>query len=265
MIGKAQGIFIEMPMVEIPGGKYFIGSKRSEVEGCIREWSDCLLDSDYTPRKFRSWIEKEYPMHEVELASFLLAKYPVTNFQFRLFLEEMPFVRRPESIQIDAPADHPVWGVTVEEANIFARWWGRKTRKPYRLPKEHEWECAARGSSRRQYPYGDTFCPTKANTFESKNGATTPVTRYDAYPSEFGVCDMAGNVEEWVDDIYRPYPGGRFIQDDLTTELGSSYPILRGGSFARGGDLSRAARRHGPYPGPEFCFVGFRLALDRVE
>lgn len=61
---------------------------------------------------------------------------------------------------------------------------------------------------------------------------------------------------------YEPYTGGEFIADDLTEKCGSAYPILRGGSFARGGDLSRCARRHGPYPSPEFRFTGFRLVLD---
>jgi hypothetical protein len=61
-------------------------------------------------------------------------------------------------------------------------------------------------------------------------------------------------------DFYAPYPGGMFIRDDLSEVWGGRYRILRGGSFARGGDLARCARRHGPFPSPVFRYTGFRIA-----
>ena len=70
---------------------------------------------------------------------------------------------------------------------------------------------------------------------------------------------MAGNVEEWTDSRYEAYPGGTVIDDDLLQILGQGYPVLRGGSFELGGDLTRSARRHGPHPGAKFRITGFRL------
>jgi formylglycine-generating enzyme required for sulfatase activity len=74
--------------------------------------------------------------------------------------------------------------------------------------------------------------------------------------------DLAGNIEEWVSTGYYVYPGGRLIEDDLFNRLGDGYAILRGGNFLCGGDLSRAARRHGPFPDPLFRYTGFRLVRE---
>ena len=79
--------------------------------------------------------------------------------------------------------------------------------------------------------------------------------------SPWGVLDLGGNVEEWTADIYAPYPGGQRIDDDLAQLHGDGYPVLRGGSFALGGDLARTRRRHGPYVGDRFAVTGFRLVV----
>jgi len=79
----------------------------------------------------------------------------------------------------------------------------------------------------------------------------------------WGVEDLAGNVEEWTASAYAPYPGGTAVDDDLQQLLGPRYTVLRGGSFALGGDLARSRRRHGPHPGAPFRITGFRLAIDK--
>jgi formylglycine-generating enzyme required for sulfatase activity len=73
---------------------------------------------------------------------------------------------------------------------------------------------------------------------------------------------MAGNVEEWTSTDYHPYPNGSFVADDLAYGSRDGYKILRGGSFARSGDLARCARRHGPHPDPVFRYRGFRLVQE---
>jgi formylglycine-generating enzyme required for sulfatase activity len=247
------------PMISIPGGRFLMGSTPDEIERCVSEWTSRLLDPAYTPEKFRSWLDKETPAHSVDVRPFEIGKYPVTNGQYRSFLDATGG-RTPESLERNLPEDHPVWGVTVEEAERFAAHLREISGEPFRLPTEAEWEYAARGPERREYPYGEEFDADRCNTVEAGIGTTTPVDRYPEGASAFGVRDMAGNVEEWVADLYRPYPGGNMIEDDLVEALGSSYRVLRGGSFARGGDLCRCARRHGPFPAPEFRFTGFRLA-----
>ena len=89
---------------------------------------------------------------------------------------------------------------------------------------------------------------------------TTPVGAFPAGGSPFGVLDQAGNVEEYVADAYRPYPGGPFVEDHLV-ETHGAYRVCRGGSFARFGDLARTRRRHGAFPSPLYP-AGFRLATS---
>jgi formylglycine-generating enzyme required for sulfatase activity len=134
--------------------------------------------------------------------------------------------------------------------------------EPCRLPTESEWEYAARGVHGPEYPFGDEFDPSRCNTVESGIGHTTPVDRYGNGVSDWGIFDLPGNVEEWTSDLYAPYPGGEFVHDDLSEQTGGTYPVLRGGSFARGGDLARCARRHGPLPAASGRYRGFRVAVS---
>lgn len=250
-----------LDLVAIAACETHVGSTAQEVERCVQEWGPRLVDPSYDVESFRRWIAKEYPRHEVALAAYSIGRYPVTNAEYAAFVQQAG-VPRPESIERGEPASHPVWGVALPEARSFARWLGEQTGLPLRLPSEAEWEHAARGPAGHRYPYGDSFDPARANTLESGIGMTTPVDRYASGVSGFGLWDLAGNVEEWTDSLYEPYPGGERIEDDLSRLLGPRYPILRGGSFARGGDLSRCARRHGAHPAPEFRYTGFRLAMD---
>jgi formylglycine-generating enzyme required for sulfatase activity len=155
--------------------------------------------------------------------------------------------------------DHPVVNVTWNDAMAFADWLSRKERQTYRLPTEAEWEYAATGGDGREYPWGDLWDPQKANTAEAGPLITTPIGMYPSGRSPSGLCDMAGNVEEYVADSYEPYPGGEIIEDHLWAAHQGKYRITRGGSFSRYGDLARCARRHGRFP-EEIYAVGFRLA-----
>jgi len=249
----------EMELVDIPGGTVAMGSTLAEIDACERYWSGRLVDPSFAA-SFRRWLLKEHPKTEVPLRGFRISRYPVTNSEYRAFLGATGGVP-PESLARREPGDHPVWGVGCADAERFCAWLGTELHQACRLPTEAEWEYAARGPSGREYPFGDEFDPARCNTAESGIGATTPVTRYPDGASQWGVCDLAGNVEEWTADVYAPYPGGRFIDDDVSAATGGSYRVLRGGSFARGGDLARCARRHGPYPAPEYRFRGFRVVV----
>jgi formylglycine-generating enzyme required for sulfatase activity len=238
-----------------------VGSTPDEVECCVKEWAYRLADPRYERAAFRDWIMKEVPRHTVMLESYEIGRFPVTNAEFARWLDAGGGPA-PESIEAREPDHHPVWGVDLEQAQRYAAFEGERLGAVVRLPSEAEWEHAARGPRQRRYPFGDTFSARKCNTIESGIGGTTPVDRYAAYPSGFGVCDMAGNVEEWTSTRYRPYPGGAFIADEIVEHAGPEYPVLRGGSFARSGDLARCARRHGPHPGPVFRFRGLRLLRE---
>jgi toxoflavin biosynthesis protein ToxD len=238
-----------------------MGSTSEQVEACVAFWGARLVDPAYDVARFREWILKEYPRHPVQVAPFRIGRYPVTNAEYRRFSDATGHPA-PASVSAGEPDDHPVWGVSFEDAEAFAAWLSASLGRRCRLPGEAEWEYAARGPSGREYPFGDVFDPARCNTLESGVGHTTPVDRYPEGASEFGVWDLAGNVEEWTAGCYAPYPGGRFIEDDLSRANPDGYRVLRGGSFARGGDLARCARRHGPFPAPEFRYRGFRIVMD---
>lgn len=256
----------KLEFIKIPGSSFLMGSTDVEIERCVQFWKNKLVDSKFTEEKFRSWIQKEYPVFTIDISHFQLSKYPITNGIYRIFCLKAAYPLAPSLVQ-EFPEDHPVWGVTPEDIKNFTDFLFKTTGLKFRMPSEAEWEYAARGTARLEYPYGNDFNPQFANTIESGIGTTTPVDRYENHPSPFGVVDMAGNTEEWVADYYKPYPGGCLISDHLLKNLGPQYRILRGGSFARGGDLSRGARRHGPFPSPLYQYTSFRLVFpdDKLE
>jgi len=247
-------------LVDVSGGVFSMGSTTEEARRCVDFWKDRLADPTYEASQFHQWILKECPTCTVTVEPFQITRFPVTNAEYRCFVAATNGTT-PESLRIDEPPDHPVWGVSFEDAEAYTGWAASVSGKRCRLPTEAQWEYAARGPSRLQYPFGDAFDAEACNTMESGIGGTTPVDRYARGSSPFGVLDMAGNVEEWTASLYEPYPGGTFIHDELSRTLGPRYRILRGGSFARGGDLARCARRHGPLRAPQFRFTGFRLAV----
>lgn len=241
-----------------------MGSSLEEIEEAVRCWSPVLVDPSFSEGQLRCWLMKEYPRHRVAVDPFAISRFPVTNEQFRRFVR-CTGVEPPESLVLGEPHGHPVWGVSYDDACLFCAWLSAETETSFRLPTEREWEYAARGPSELEYPYGDHFDASCCNTAEAGIGHTTPVDRYPNGASGWGVIDMAGNVEEWTAGVYRPYPGGTAVYDHLAAQNGWGYRVLRGGNFARGGDLARCARRHGPHSGLEYRYRGFRIvAYERL-
>ncbi|HNC45751.1 MAG TPA: SUMF1/EgtB/PvdO family nonheme iron enzyme, partial [Acidobacteriota bacterium] len=154
----------------------------------------------------------------------------------------------------------PVVGVTWDDARAYAEWAGK------RLPNEIEWEKAASWGRnvtvKNIWPWGTTFEPSRANassTSPIQSGATPGNT------SAYGVLDLAGNVAEWTDSDYQPYPGN--IQPD--PNFGSKNKVVRGGSFRGGAEDTRTSRRL--FHTPQFqksdqeersWLIGFRCAIS---
>ena len=215
--------------------------------------------------EFKTWILKEFPANKLSLKRFVIQKYPVSNGAYRDYIacrRRSKVSVLPTSIKLKMPGDHPVWGCSKNDIDDFATWLGEIDGCTYRLPTEAEWEWAARGEEHLQYPWGDSFEPANCNTVESVRGKTVPVDAHAHAASPWGVCDLAGNVEEWTSDNYAPYPGGSWIGDDLFRHHGGHYPVWRGGSFLLGGDLARTARRHGPHYDVSLQIAGFRLVME---
>jgi toxoflavin biosynthesis protein ToxD len=240
-------------MVEFPRARAKVGLDPRDVDAVVDRYRDVGV--------LREWIEKECPLHDVELPPFRMTLLPVTNLEYRRFLEDTSYSELPSSWALGRypieHANHPVYTVSAKAADHYAVWISRRTGRALRLPREVEWEYAASGPAGREFPWGDTWREGVCNTVELGVLGTTPVGMFPEGASQFGVLDLAGNVEEYVADDYVAYPGGAFVQDDLMKGRGG-YRVARGGSFSRFADLARCRRRHGYFERSIYA-MGFRL------
>jgi len=253
-VGDPRLCTLKPDMVQLPGGIVTLGLDAARVDEVHSRWAHLGVQ--------RTWITKECPAHRVDLKPFAIARYPVTNQEYREFLLDSGAHCIPSSWTLGAypiaAANHPVWTVPPEAADAYVAWLCGRTGRTFRLPTEAEWEYAASGGGRQEYPWGDDFLPDRANTVETGPLTTTPVGCYPAGRTSSGLEDMAGNVEEYTASVYAPYPGGTPVADDLAS-VEPGYRVARGGSFSRYGDLCRCTRRHGWYRSPIYA-MGFRIA-----
>jgi len=221
-------------MVLIPAGPFLMGNNNE------------FYDND----------NDEKPRHVVNLQPFFMDIYPVTNDDYKVFVEATGH-RYPQywsdSGAIPAgKAQHPVVGVDYMDATAFAAWKGR------RLPTEQEWEKASRGSAGLRWPWGNVFDKSKANVGQR---ATTPVQAYPEGCNAYGLCDMAGNVWEWTSTWYAPYPDAPANRAILRF-LNDKYLSVRGGSSASDIGSARGADRGIKKPGEPGPALGFRTVMD---
>ncbi|MCK6574823.1 formylglycine-generating enzyme family protein [Myxococcota bacterium] len=207
------------------------------------------------------------PSYDVRVATFELSKTEVTVAQYRKCVNEGPCTA-PDTragCNWDKPdrANHPVNCVDWHQARQFAEWSGG------RLPTVAEWEWAARGRDEgRKYPWGPAE-PTCAVAVMDGNGgqgcgtnATWPTCQKPGGHSRDGVCDLGGNVWEWVEDAYEK-SGHEGIPRDGTARTGAAgaVRVYRGGSWW---DFDpayfRAALRGWDAPGSRVDNLGFRVA-----
>lgn len=186
--------------------------------------------------------ESHLAAQEIMLEEFWIDRYEVTNGQYQVFLDE---TGQSPSLNWAGVEDHPVQGVTWDDAVAYCAWAGK------RIPSEAEWEAAARGPGPEPplYPWGDD--PTAGGQTDSlPRTETYPVGSQPFNQSAFEVYDMAGNVWEWVGEPYGPVLDGQVV--------------LRGG---RHGLLTNMAHRQQVAPDdPRFVpLAGFRCAADQVQ
>jgi len=254
-----------------------------------------------SPKEEEGREDIEGPQHEVEITkAFYMGAYPVTKGQFAAFVKDdgyqtdaekdgKPFYafdlatakwvqkpytwRNPGFPQGD---DHPVVGVSWNDATAFCAWLSRKDGKTYELPTEAEWEYACRAGTKTRFWCGDTDASLQGNANiadaslkEKSPGATwavawddgfaftSPVGAFKANP--WGLYDMHGNVWQWCADGYDKYQEGS-IKDPKDKER-SNLRVLRGGSWLDGPRSCRSAYRFDYDPAPRLDLDGFRVAL----
>jgi len=185
-------------------------------------------------------------------AAFWLAETPVTNRQYGLYLEAAR-AREPmywRDRRFSAP-EQPVVGVSWEEAGAFCRWLSETRSMTFALPTEAQWEYAARGEDRREYPWGNEE-PDKSRAcfgLSWDTGRPAPVGSFPKGAGPFGHLDLAGNVWEWCEDL-----------DHIDSD-GDEWRALRGGCWLDPAWHLRSANRLGRPARSRIDFFGFRVCL----
>jgi gamma-glutamyl hercynylcysteine S-oxide synthase len=159
---------------------------------------------------------REQPARVVVVPAFAIDVHPTSNRRYREFVAAGGYLdealwspdgwRWAQRSGVTAPLsfdseqlagdDQPVGGVSWYEAQAFATWAGR------RLPTSAEWEKAARGEDGRTFPWGDALPHSGLCNFNNKRNTTAPLGTYPDGASPYGLHDMAGNVNNWVQDVY---------------------------------------------------------------
>jgi iron(II)-dependent oxidoreductase len=257
-------------MVLIPAGSFLMGLPDND-----------LLAEDH-----------EKPQRRVLLPDYWIDVYPVTNSRYARFLTDGGYQQREcwsragwkwlQRAGVETPEqwaqagwdgpDQPVAGISWYEAEAFARWAGR------RLPTDAEWEKAARGDDGRRYPWGDEWPGPKHANCDMTVGRTTPVGLFPLGVSPYGCHDMAGNVNNWVDDWYWPEFGRYCVENNLLAQphlddalrdrldvATMTDKIDRGGGFATPGmhhEVLGCTRKVWWRPNTREPWNGFRTAMD---
>jgi len=195
--------------------------------------------------------DNERPQKSIHLDEYFIAKYPVTNAQYRKFIEEK---ERDEpgfwgDKRFNQP-NQPVVGVTWFDAVAYCKWAG------LRLPTEAQWEKAARGTDGRDWPWGETKPTEKHCNFNKNVGHTTDVGSYPDGASPYGCLDMAGNVWEWCSTKWR----GSYSEPADDAPEGDDPRVLRGGAWYRDADGVRCSSRVRGHPDDRYYHIGFRCA-----
>ena len=201
-------------MIKIAGGDYVFKVQGIEIEGSDDIGVDVQFPWEDSARRFHE--------HKMHVDPFLIDKYPVTNADFKKFMDGAKY--RPADAQNflkdwkngtypEGWGNKPVTWVSLEDARAYARWAGK------RLPHEWEWQYAAQSADpERVYPWGNQWqslnvpVPVKARNITSPDAV-------DAHPggaTPAGVMDMVGNVWQWTDEF---------------TDEHTRAAILRGGSY----------------------------------
>ncbi len=213
----------------------------------------------------------------VQLPAYRLALQPVTNAQYKCFIDATGYQAPDEADYGTAvwrgpnfpsdKADHPVVCVSWEDAQAYCEWAG------FRLPGELEWEKGARGVDGRKYPWGDDWQNGRHCRWGIKRGRenTCNVQNYATGCNPWGLYHMAGNVLEWCTDWYEAEAYRRYRQGDLqpleTPPSGHGNVRDKGTRVVRGGSwhaIHPAAFQctYRLFSNPAFRYdnVGFRCA-----
>ena len=237
-------------MVYVSGGTFTMG--------CTSEQKDCG--------------EGEKPTHSVTLSNFKIAKYELTQEQWRAVMGSDP----PE-LNFKGCDNCPVERVSWNDIQGFIKKLNKRTGKRFRLPSEAEWEYAARGGlNQSPYPWGGpyirnakgcllaNFKPGRGNYPEDGGLYTVKTSSY--WPNDYGLYNMAGNVSEWTSSAFyeNAYNFVHDLNPDIRYDANESEPntmkrkVIRGGSWKDIGYYLQTGSRTYEYQDTAKSYIGFR-------
>lgn len=220
----------EPEMITLPGGAFAMGS-----------------NDDIT----------EKPIHQVTVKRFAIGKYPVS-------IREWNACAAAKACAFTATGndDAPISNVSWSDARQFAAWLAETTGKSYRLPTEAEWEYAARGT-RTKYWWGEQLQPGAAGCKNCTEVAMAElpgkVGSFKANP--FGLYDMGGTVDQWVEDCWHKNYQGAPADGSAWAEDSCPSHVLRSGSWRNDARYVRPSNRDSYDTNVRYPTHGFRIAL----
>ena len=239
---------ITLEMMAIPGGSFVMGSPNTEAER----------------------FDDEGPQHTVNVPSFFMGKYEVTQTGWRA-VAGLPKVKidlnaNPSYFKGD---DLPVERVSWDDAIEFCARLSQLTKHNYRLPSEAEWEYACRAGTTTPFHFGETITPDLVNYEGNDPYGSAPKGIYRVkttavgsfrLSNAFGLYDMHGNVYEWCQDVWHDnYNGAPTDGSAWESDGNSEERLLRGGSWNLNPWDCRSAYRNGLAPDIGYYHFGFRV------
>ncbi len=239
--------------VYLPGGTFLMGSSQNNSTGMSPRLNPALRVRLASTVAAAARAAPEYPRHEVSLRPFLIAKYEVSQSEWK---------RVMGSDRSYFDGDHfPVENVSWYDCQQFCE------KTSLKLPTEAQWEHACRARTNTLYAFGDTVSTDQVNydedVFDEVEG---PTVRVDAGPPNgFGLHNVHGNVWEWCQDAFRSdfysQPEASDLDPVCTTTQNRSRNerrVVRGGSWAYNAWACRSAKRGWSIPTDRDSCTGFR-------
>jgi formylglycine-generating enzyme required for sulfatase activity len=217
-------------MVLVPEGSFTMGITQEELAQIY------MLDQRRT-----SVFATEIPARTVHVESYYIDRYPVTNYQYRRFVEETGH-RQPLlwSQPSWSQPMQPVVFVGWDDARAYSKWAGKS------LPNEAQWEKAGRGTDGRWWAWGHDFLSGRCNSREYDLGRTSEIGLFHEGVSPYGCYDMCGNVWEMCEGQWQ-----------------GEFPPMRGGCFLGSATFVRITCRWTPEdPVNGAHWLGFRCVKE---
>jgi formylglycine-generating enzyme required for sulfatase activity len=200
----------------------------------------------------------EQPVRQVTVAPFMIGKYPVTVREWNACASA-----KACALTVVGADDAPASNVSWTDARQYVDWLAKVTGKRYRLPTEAEWEYAARAGTQTKFWWGDRMQRGKAackDCGQSPAEAPTAVGMFGQ--NGFGLYDMGGTIDQWVEDCWHKNYHGAPTDGAAWSSADCASRVIRSGSWKNSAAYVRPSNRDGYDAGVRYPTHGLRVALS---